>query len=340
MFAACKTLADDSFWAVLQQNPDETIDARYNNRANLNLAHEAGQVKPRLPRIGDWPWVAWLDWDTQFSIMRDTISRYGDNVTVVGTDFSGYDQSMMAKDFSFKLDHKSPMHSIYEFSYEQKLNAEVWTGPWRIEGIEFKSGIYDTSEDGSLNHIDLNFKSARDLGMQIKDEIVLSDDDLTSYLKFGNLQDYVDNFGNYGFEASIEKTSMLARDGYVEFLKNHIGYIYSLEDLSVLANMKSRIYGLLHSEQEADNRGVFKVTEDIATDQVTSKYASIGKSGVPFIDLLCRGTQGTDLGQKANRAIKMIQAKEVRPFLYRDDVSASFHPDAVFEKVSVPSVVF
>jgi hypothetical protein len=354
--AACKRLADDKLWTRLIEDPDYAeemyVQSTMEKEPHIN-------VKDYIPRVGDWPWVAWLEWDTQFDLIRSTLSTVSDDVQVLGTDFSGYDQSMHYRDFEWILDIKTEFHNVYRWSLMQQKDAEVWTNGYRIGhameelgigtvpdegkiveyGIQFKSGIWATSEFGSIKHYDLNQKVAKDMGAQIEHSILLSDDDLTAFRGFSNLHDHANILSSYGFEVSPEKTSMFSRDGYVEFLKNHIGYIYSDDELTVLGNIKSRIYGLAHTEREAEKKGSWNITGKVAVDQGTSKFASFGSSGAPFVSLGLKEVQGIDLGDDIIRAVVMVKTKEAKVGLYRPDLSISFRPEKSFENVDVPSIL-
>jgi hypothetical protein len=355
LMAACKRLADDKLYLTLKED-DDAAKQLY-ARASLEKDKQTN-LKEYLPRVGDWPWVAWQEWDTQFETIRATLDGISDDIEVIGTDFTGYDQCMIAADFEWKLDIETPFHDVFVFTHMQQKSAEVWTNGYRIthsvkdksdgsvtdevdqEGIEFKSGIHSTSEDGSSNHYDLNVKVAKDMGAKIEHSILLSDDDLTAFRGFSNIDDHAELMKSYGFEISADKTSMFSRDGYVEFLKNHIGYIFSTDHVDVLANMKSRIYGLAHTERSLEKRGIYHITGDVPIDQATSKFASIGSTGAPFISEILKVVQDTTIGKGTIAAIVVIKANpDMDIGLYRPDLSTSFRPERAFQNVDVPAVL-
>lgn len=348
--AACKKLADDKFFIRVKDNPDGAKEIYAESTLEKE---EFTNLKEYLPRVGDLPWLAWLEWDPQFEIIRQAMGN-SEDLEWIGTDFTAYDTSIRFIDFDWKLDLKTPFHDVFQFTYNQQKEAETWTNGYRItnsvmdevdyetdeEGIEFKSGIWSTSEDGSCKHFDLNQKVAKDMGAQIDHSILLSDDDLTAFRKFSTIEDHAKLMASYGFEISSDKTSLFSRDGYVEFLKNHIGYIYSEDDLTVLANLVSRCYGLAHTERSLEKRGIYHVTGDVPVDQGTSKLASIGSQGNPFISETLKVVRGIDLGKKIIAAVLMVQrTPNYRSRLYRSDLTTSYRPEESFKDVRVPSIL-
>lgn len=288
-----------------------------------------------IPVIGKLPSIAWENWDSMF----DRIARLSHDYPgeIAGIDFTGYDQTVVGYDFDWRLDLKTELHNYYAWMALEYKYADVYTGPWKVKLIEFKSGSPDTQFGGSEKHIDLNYKVTKDVGAKLEHCVVLSDDDLAFIKSMCHYDDYFNGFKRYGFDVNKTKTTFKTKHEYNKFLNNYVGPIISADVTSVLGDPIDRYYGLAHVEIIPDVKTIYNISSNIAVDQILSKWASNSIDGVPLIESEINVVQGTVLGNLAIRGVAALKSKALDVTLYRPDFIVGFHPMRVFEKVTLPS---
>lgn len=296
------------------------------------LLHAAKNAigKEVLPH-GDLPWIAWENWDTLFHKINDLVSLYYDRddaFNVIGEDFTGWDQTLHQKDFTFLFEYAGTISPILDWSHGLLQYSDVWSGAYKIRGVHFKSGHPLTSELGSFQHLNLNMLSAKANDFRIDHAIFLSDDNLI-FTKNFDLQAHTDFLNAYGFETSPSKASDLRKDHYVEFLKVHIGKIFSTEGSQFAGNPLSRLPGFRHMERLAEVREVYNISDgkDVAVDQVVSKLSSFGYYATEWVQTIVHSVRDTPLGKRVINALIALKHREDPIEAYRPDLLLGFTPE-------------
>jgi hypothetical protein len=299
------------------------------------LLHAAKQLgKSKLLYFGKVPWIAWDSWDPMFKLHNTQVEHYmtlidkGKDVDVFGEDFTGWDQSLHEIQFRFLFDYSGTMSDILRWTHGLLKYSDVWTGGYKVRGIQFKSGHPLTSELGSFKHLELDLSSAKHNGFKIDHATFLSDDNLT-YVRNFDFDSHSEYLKSRGHDISLEKVTSLQRTRYVEFLKVLMGNIFSDEGSQFVGNPLSRYPGLAHLERLGEVREVWNVTDgkDIPVDQVLSKLSSYGYYATPWVETILRIVRDTPLGKRVINELIAFKHKDIPTSAYRPDLSLGFHPE-------------
>lgn len=314
--------------------------------------------------IGDWPWMAGLNWDELFGVMAETCEKEVLESEIAGEDASGWDQSQRYDDFSFivmwqELKSKCPIYyTLIVYCIKHMHYADTWIDKSRIKGpkdktrkgmtdadenaryIFFNSGNPWTSEGGSLKHLIMAYAASEKFGWQIKHATFLSDDNLIVWSKDFDLTEYINFWDERGFIVDEKKTFLYSRDKGVSFLKNWIGPILPGNDQWLyVGDLNSRFYAMLHSERDVEEYGselgfghwiVLDETtpQNRIVNQILGKLGSMGKAALPIIKLIVDHVEfkKTYYGKEVIKAIYLMKVDLVQVRTERDDLPASFSP--------------
>jgi hypothetical protein len=260
------------------------------------MAQKLGQYVPPnwvgdkfIPTIGNLPFMAQLNWDDLFSMLKrampevkleedDDGKTHGTLVPmtnveiyeifgiklpageylvdVTGEDFPGYDQGIIPEDINWMRRHPK-LGWILSWILDCLEFGEVWVGGYRLRDIFYKSGHPLTSPIGSGFHWQIAF-NVRDFIKKIHNPdvillggSVLSDDSLFYWIGF-QLKWMSEYLKQYGLRIKETDSFLYSRDFIVEFLKVLIGYVLRDKGIVVVGDPISRELGFLHSEKDVE----------------------------------------------------------------------------------------
>lgn len=296
------------------------------------LLHAAkGMLDKELVQFGKLPWIAWEDWDSLFNKINDLVSFTSDkdeNFNVIGEDFTGWDQTIHQKDLAFLFDYAGTISPLLDWTHGLLKYSDVWTGAYMVRGVHFKSGHPFTSEFGSYMHLNLDLLSAKENGFRIDHAVFLSDDNLM-FTKNFDLESHTDSLESYGFKTSPQKASDYRKDLFIEFLKVHVGKIFSEEGSQFAGNYLSRIPGFRHLERLGEVREVYDVTDgrDVAVNQVVSKLSSFGYYATEWVEEIIHSVRDTPLGRRVVNALVALKHRAEPIQAHRPDLLLGFNPE-------------
>lgn len=335
------------------------------------------KASKQLFGFGGLPIVAKLEWNEMFDMIRDRLPpkdcvMHIDEVkrlfnyvvpkehqivgkpnytyvNVICGDFSGFDTGQIYEEYKW-LETHSTWGKFFKVILNQLNNAEVWSGMNAFSGIFFKSGFFGTSDFGSAFHHASTCYAVKKIGAAPIAHVCLSDDDILFVCanRIVHAQEIIDVYAEYGHTIKLSASHDWSKNPIVSFLKVHVGYIFSDDDIAIIGDPQSRYYNLAHSERDVEKeidhmdaigylKDTWMITRDPEVNRHLSKMSSGGEQYNPFNRLHLEQVNGSDLGDRSILAISTMDPDAVYK-QYRDDLMTAFSPNSL-AKISVDDLI-
>jgi hypothetical protein len=280
-----------------------------------------GMKDIEYPKVGELPWVSWIDWDLLFNKI---IQLDFDNLEAVGEDIIKFDSRVIYADLSWLKNISSKVTPLWSWILDCMQESDVLFGPFRTRDAFFVSGHPFTSEFGSYVHHALSFLCAEEMGAHIQHGVWQSDDNLVFYDAFDE-EVMVNFYEKLGYPIKTSATHIFSKDGMVSYLKNWIGYIFNDQEISFCGDCHSRYINMIHREKGSPEV-FFTLANDVNVDALIGQLASYSVNAANIVKPLFERLQATDIGREAMRALVRLQNGEAKLEIARSDLSVGFRP--------------
>jgi hypothetical protein len=279
-----------------------------------------------IPRVGDLPFVSWIDWSELFPSLASLLEQ---DYECIGEDIVNFDGHAKPSELDWIYEFSGITSKFVKFVNEGMKTSLVYFGPWVIKDIYFVSGNPFTQLLGTIIHMLLSYAYAEEYGVEIKHGVWQSDDNLV-YYGSADLKDIEECFDKYGYPISVDKSHQFSVDKVVQYLKVYIGAIFKNDEMSYIGNLVSRYVNMLHRERGSPEIFYKFPTEDnvsMLISQLASYSSNAGSIVMPMIEIL----RSTEVGAEAYEILLKMKMGSITYEEVRPDLVLGFRPDWLVE---------